>query len=498
MKRSTFISTALCALLAVSCAPNLDFAIPDDKIGFVDTKAYNEISAFDNNFCVTLIKSGKGRSNADVTIAAMTAEEVKAYNDSKVDTLHHLVCIDPSCYTISQTQFSFAEKDIRMMTTVSWDIEKLIQYLGTDAVIPIKISSCNIATDSTRTNLFIHPYVPTIRVSESSARKNFYVKDDVVKATDIQKGMCSVEIDKSLNSSDITVEMGVDNSKIPLGGLAAPEGLFTLENNTTTIKAGELFGAIDYRINYSALFKGGVLAYNDCTFTIPLSIVFYSPRHILQGETMTSFITVTIEKSKKGPGDIDRPTTNPKPITGPWTVLDGDQFTLGHDPVYIGQGWAQNNGADKFVDGKFDTYMSSWWDTPFSYPMYFVFDMGKDYIYDGFRFVNAAAYMNNFRHFRVYVSLEYNGDATEWFLASEGTYKETYTWQAWPSPANIETLAPFTYKMPEDNLSGATQSHTLTHGQYIKIEFVEPVSTSGNYLNGRGRIQEFYINGWER
>jgi len=506
----TYTSLALSVLLSFSCQTDLDFALPAEKLGFSKTELLSEVSVFNGGSDVAIIKSGKGKEEGNATLVTCTAGDIEKYNESKVDPEHYFVAIDPSMYTISETDFHFSKEDIRKIARITWNSDAIAQkYAGVDAVVPLRLTGGGIAVDDARSMIFVMPYVSTLGFSETCAQKIFYPSKASTKPTDVFTGTGTLELDKPVSSSEVEVELFIDNSLIkdlPSGKVpyeAAPEGLIVLKDSKVTITAGENYGSFEFSVDCSKLFKDGKFIYNDKNFCAPIAIKTKSPAGLADGLYMASYAIVRITDT----GEIDPPTTPSKDYVGnkQWNVLDGQQWTIGEDPSFnegTKEWYRSNYPVSNFVDGNFvwqSGAVATWWDTPNIFPIEFVFDLGKDYIYNGFRLVDGGSYQNNFVHIQVYSAVEYEeGGNTNWNLCFEGTRKFRGGWQQWPGNTKEALDKTHTFHMPEDADENFTKTFKYTHGQYLKLVLVEPQWTAGDFVNGRGWLMEFYINGWER
>lgn len=515
---------------ATGCKQNLDFAIPDDVIGFSTAEELNEVTVFNGKYDLSIIKSGKGTSPAKVTISLASAADLAAYNAAHSTAF--AMAAAGSFTMPAETSFSFGATDTRRVTQLTWTPADFYNAnLGADAVIPIKISECSIGTDSIRTLTLIRPYVSKAIFSLSSGTdldlaqndiKSLFPEGDELQPTDAAEGTAQLCIDKVIPTNDISLTLGIDNSYIATTATArgkeyveAPEGFATIQRNVV-LKAGELYADFSYSLDFSKLFDtDGKLLYFGKSILIPIVIKKAEPVGVSIGSVYVANIAVTIAES----GVVIEPSSKPQEFWGnmdgvdgtgdEWLIVDGKQYAMAEDPN-IESDWYKRYSADKLVDGIFSYDpaegggMGLWFWTPNVFPVPFTIDLGQDFIFKGFRLVYSKTHQNNFRHIRVSVAREYNEGTKEgdWKPAFEGTRAYDSGWQPWPEDGGSQQslYEKFTFCMPEGALPASEtidSTFALRKGRYIKLELVEPVNSTGDFENGRGYLMEFYINGWK-
>jgi hypothetical protein len=535
MKRIIYLLPIL--TLLVGCKQDLDFALPAEKIGFSATETLNEVSVFNGHYDISLIKSGKGKTDAKVEIRLGSDSDIAAYNAANGTSC---VAAAAGSFTMpDQTSFTFSATEYRKVAQITWEPAGFFNAnKGKDAVIPVLISESSIDVDSLRTMILIRPYISQANFSLTSAADTLDLKQNDIKSLfpegdeltksksegslDLVSGSAQVSINKVVPSQDITLNLIVDNTLIPTISAArgkeyvqAPNGFATIQNSVV-IKAGELYGDFTYTLNFEALFAGNELKYFGKNILIPVVIGSASPVGVGIGNINVANISVTISES----GIVIEPSSSPNEfwanmdgIDGSgdeWVLLDGAQYAMAEDPN-IESDWYKRYSADKLIDGVFlydpgqGGGMGLWFWTPNVFPIPFTIDLGQEYIFKGFRLVYSKTHQNNYRHIRVYTGRTYNESTKEadWKLAFEGTRTYAGGWLPWPSDnGSRESLyQDFTFRMPEDALpeTDATLSFALTKGRYLKLELVEPQfpTESGDYQGGRGYLMEFYVNGWQ-
>ncbi len=396
---------------------------------------------------------------------------------------------------------------MRKTVSLTWDVDAFVKdYSAFDAVIPIKITSCSIDLDTTRTLLIVRPFVSKVGF-ELKEIKNLYPNDLDATPDYVFEGEASFRINKSV-SADVSVRRASDDSYVSkasgpgITDVAAPEGLVSLKQNTVRIPSGEDYGFFEYSVDYQYLFEDGKFKYSEINFAAPVVIKEISPNRVAKDTLTVSYIFIKIADSKV----VIRPGTPPTEFVSPeedkWVVIEGEEHDMAHDPNSPDPVWYSTYNCQKLVDGNFHWHegaMGNFFWTKNEFPISYTIDLKKSYIFDGFRLTDAKTHQNQYRHIRVWVAREFAGADTDWTLAFEGTRKFASGWQQYPADdGSKESLdAKFTFHMPEDIDAELTNSFELTKGRYIKLELVEPYRTTGDYENGRGYLAEFYINGWE-
>lgn len=490
-KYISVIPVLAAALLFAGCEHNLDNNMVDDAIEFPGTERIIEISLFNESYTGSIIKSGKGFSEAIVKLGACTEEEVAA--------------IDPACgynvisslnFSISDLAFTFAKDEVRKTFEVSWNLDDVFHAMaGKESIIPLKLYESTIGINEAQSYLFIKPVVSTVGIKDKVAQeasalciRNIYPEANYL--TRVDKGYTTLEMDMAVSGRDVEAVVGIDNSYIPainkaLGAefIAAPEGLVTIENENVAIKAGTTGADINYSINYSVLFdENGEFKYEQ-DFVVPVVIKSLSPSTLYQSNRYAYFVfNMSATNVVKPPVGVD-----PVPIMGPgWELIAGDENSMDGDPN-IESDWYLGRYSGKYLcDGDFswpDGAFCTWFWTAPKFPLEFVFDTGEEHIWDKFFKVDSQSYQGQFREFEVWVAREYLETGTEWVLAAKGNTGYN-GWQAF-SVANIDK---FTYEIPFKQ---------YTRGRYVKFVIVESShSYDTDNPRGGGYLGEFYGQGW--
>lgn len=176
-------------------------------------------------------------------------------------------------------------------------------------------------------------------------------------------------------------------------------------------------------------------------------------------------------------------------VMGPWGVVEGAELSHGkgadaancdnpgwYGPLYgvenLVDGWCGYKNGGAWYDGVWCSYF----ETPIEFPMTFVFDTKGTYIPKVMHVHDAQSHQGQYKNFDFYVAEEYKGADTEWTLICEGR-RDSYSW--------VTGGGDYTYNVSKKAM-----------GRYLKVVFVEPSFTTGDFLNGRGYLSEIYFEGY--
>lgn len=139
------VSIRLAAVFTLLAAASSCSLFPDDRNNFLpDEKVYLNISdtrvdvdVNDGNYDISVIKSGKGLSEADVFLS-FDSDGLDAYN-----ILHgtsYKMAPENIINGFSEESFHFAAQDARKIVELSWDAEAMAAYLKLGKyAIPVRI-----------------------------------------------------------------------------------------------------------------------------------------------------------------------------------------------------------------------------------------------------------------------------------------------------------------------------------------------------------------------
>lgn len=456
------IALAVMSLLAVSCEDDRNSYMVDDMVAYNESSGMHDVSVFDESYELSVLKSGKGQTSANVTIAvADTALE--NYNARMTAKDAGYVAASPlasELYTISENAFSLSKSEIRKVLTVSWDASKVVSAIGQGSkAIPFKLFSTGTEVNADRDLVILHPTMTTLSM-ETGQASSLSPSLDVTKR-DTMSAKMSVDI--PVTTKDITVRLAVDNSLIDqynadnsTAHTAAPDGLVSLVDSEVTIPAGESSVEFRYALDVSKFYVDGALT-DFTSYIVPIRIKSTSITGLAIGtEAMYVPVVPLAERT----------------LMGPWTVLEGSDLCYAKDEGR--PNWAANYTVDRMVDGNLSTEWISIWEHDNVFPMTFVFDLGDMHLFKNFKIKDHSNYQGNLRDYEMYMATEYKGENTEWTLIAKGLRAS-----GWVSGGG-------TYDFP-------VQSQSI--GRYLKFVIVKAESTTGDYIHGRGKIAELYGEG---
>lgn len=368
MKNKLYISLlAASALAFTSCESDIDNFMVDDTVGLlnsglVDAKVYTGV---DDPTKVYAIKAGKGRQNAEVSIA-VDAAVLEDYNNLST-TSTKLKQLPSDCYTVSVSKLTLTNDDYRMPFEISWNRDRLEAALAEDPnqVVPLRMSVITTGDiDDDRLTTLIRPVIEQPLVA--FARYGL-VKGDV-NAT--RSGVAEQKVFFDINANfiaqrDITYTLEIDNSLIDE---------YNAENNTTyrPFPEGSIKLDLEGKINeflssakFDLVFVRSVLVPDNApsnfgNFMLPIRLKSLSSSNIDPDKSVLLY-TVSVEASK-----LEK---------GKWSIVECNS-DLNDDPDATDAEKA-NNGPDALIDGSTSKWWRSIYRTEQALPYYAVVDFGR-------------------------------------------------------------------------------------------------------------------------
>lgn len=196
-----------------------------------DFSVYDAVSRFG------VIKSGKGRSAATVTLGIAPTDSVLKYNElHKTDYLP----LGRSFYNADELDgkvLNLAAAEARAKVDVSWDPRTMVAEMqagADDYVIPVYIKEASIDISKTKYMVLIHPVLSTLSVR---AQDNFMTCKEGSTFT----GKVGLLLSNPIPGHDVRVKLAYTPEAVTVSGAsyeAAPEGAIKLVTDEVTIKAG--------------------------------------------------------------------------------------------------------------------------------------------------------------------------------------------------------------------------------------------------------------------
>ena len=260
MKRISIIITGL--LLLNSCFPDErnNFMVPD-SFGITSLENVVEASVHTGSFVLGIAKSGKGLTAAAVHINRNQADIqslLDAYNSEHNTDFQ---AVTGSIVEMNALDFEFADKDAAQKVILSWDPDKLADFMGDSDryVIPVLIqsSSPDVKVNDDRSFLLIHLTRSSITLKQKGISRTVDKKavepDKYGNQPPLQETVSlDVEIDNPIQGLGITYP-------IEIGTSDAPAGLVKLVNDIVSIPEGGKSGTFQIVLDYSVLLQNGVL-----------------------------------------------------------------------------------------------------------------------------------------------------------------------------------------------------------------------------------------------
>lgn len=293
--RNIFIS-ALALSAAVSCVDDRNNFMVDDSFGFNNAIDENvtELAIYGGEYELAVIKSGKGFTDATVTVGGSNASLLE-YNKEKGT---NYIGIPRDCYSFSETSLNYQASEVSKTVTVSWDIAKTSAYMAAEPtneyVIPISLKSYDLEVNEGR-NLVILKLKKTTVTTEQRLLSWSVVYGDEATATTESKNI-TIMLDR-VPGKDLTLTFAADEDLVEAYNAAngvnyalAPSGLISF-NNTLTVKNGELVAQLPATLNTAALIQNGTMAAFE-GYVVPVRISAVS----VDGVEYESAVTYVVVK----------------------------------------------------------------------------------------------------------------------------------------------------------------------------------------------------------
>ena len=260
MKRISIIITGL--LLLNSCFPDErnNFMVPD-SFGITSLENVVEASVHTGRYVLGIAKSGKGQTAAAVHINRDQADIQSLLDAYNAEHNTDFQTVTGSMVEMNALDFDFAEKDAAKEVILSWDPDKLANFMGDSDrfVIPVLIqsSSADVKVNDDRSFLLIHLTRSSVTLKQKGISRTVDKKtvepDKYGNQPPLQETVSlDVEIDNPIQGLGITYP-------IEIGTTDAPVGLVKLVNDSVSIPEGGKSGTFQIVLDYSVLLQNGVL-----------------------------------------------------------------------------------------------------------------------------------------------------------------------------------------------------------------------------------------------
>lgn len=461
-------------VVSQSCRQDMYERVPGPTVGFRGDGIRVEVSPFDEQYAISVTKSGTGNNAATVNLKVDPAvlEEYNKTNDTDY------LPLDPIYYDFINAPLAIGENEIYGVSILTWSEKNLAKVpYGHEYAIPIRISNAEGAEiKDGRDKLVITFTNPTLSVDNALTGKVYVTSD--IPANPVAEYTSYIQINMPTPNFDVDIDLAVDNSLVDVfnktynakaikPAVAAPNGLVSVPS-TVTLNGGDNRVAVTFSLDYTKFFdSNGDFVYFD-EYVVPLVITGISDKNFIVADKMMFLHLICSEEKPVEPVGPERE------IKGPWTVIEGGDICIAKEKLtgsYASWDNVPSHTVEALVDGDLTTEWWSLWEHENSFPIAFVFDMGQAHLFKKLYMADGFRYQGQYRKYRFSIAKSYKGADTKWIEIASG--ERGYEWQdkvnVYECPVTIE------------------QS-----GRYLKFEILEASWHDGDYINSRGRLTEIY------
>ena len=344
--RNIFAS-ALALSAAVACVDDRNNFMVDDSFGFNNAidENLNVQPVYTGSYELALIKSGKGLEDATLFVEGNNAALV-VYNK---ENNKKYTALPEDLYSFSSNSIEFKADEIVKNVTVTWDVNKVIEYMDNVAAeeyaIPVGLKSYDLEVNEGR-DLIVLNLKKTEVTHEQSLLSWTLVYGEEAEAVKESKNI-SVLLDRA-PGMDITVDFSADASAVAAYNQAngvnytlAPEGLIKFEKSLS-VTNGELIKQLAVNLDASVIISadGTMPAFDG--YVVPVRISGTSVEGIVYDNALTY---VVIEGKEPTPPQI-------------FERLWGLYTTSASNPWYAPLGYASGNDRNIAMDDEY-VYVAS-------------------------------------------------------------------------------------------------------------------------------------------
>ncbi|MBR1872846.1 MAG: DUF1735 domain-containing protein [Bacteroidales bacterium] len=227
-----------------------DYMVPDTVyLRSASDLTIQDYSVYDATSLIGVIKAGKGRTAALVTLGVAPTDTVLAYNER--NSTNYLP-LSKSLYNADELDgmvLGFSASEARKQVPVKWDPKGMVDKMMAetdDYVIPVYIKESSLDISDSKYLLLIHPVLSTLDVR--SADNGMTCKSG---ATFVSRE-AGLKLDRALSRHDVKVKLSFAPKAVTVNGIdyeAAPVGSIELAKDEVTIKAGDQ--EVDIELNLS-------------------------------------------------------------------------------------------------------------------------------------------------------------------------------------------------------------------------------------------------------
>ena len=302
MRRISILFTAAAVLTAVSCIKDdrLNNMVPD-SLTMTATSHLISASVHTGGCEVGISKSGVGLSAATVTISTEgAAEALSAYNTAN-DTL--FVAVPESYYTIEDNTLRFEASDAIKTAKISWDIERMVDYMGddTDKVIALTIRSGDLEVNGENNFVLINLNRSTFALKQTTRAFSyddaFFNPEDpaAAKPEPVEDISLDLESSAAIKGVAISVPVKAEESLVSVYNsahpeletpyTAAPDGMFTILTENVEIPEGGTGAQLKVRFDRSLLLNSSGHLTEFAPLMYPVKLDFAAAKASKGGES---------------------------------------------------------------------------------------------------------------------------------------------------------------------------------------------------------------------
>lgn len=348
-----------------------------DSLGITSLENVVEASVHTGGYMLGIAKSGKGQTAAQMHIVCDENRCKPLLDEYNNNNKTHFEPIQLSLISLDRTSVSFTEQDASQTVSLSWDPEKVAQYMGDkdQYVIPLFIESDteDVKVNGERSFILIHLNRSCVTVNQKAisrvVEKKTVEPDKNGKQPVLQESVVlDVVIDKPIKGVGITYPVVVDNSLIEDFSaskgkeyIAVPkglEGLVTVVTPSVAIPEGGKSCTIQVKLDYSVLLKDGQLP-EFPSYVVPLRLDTGAAQSTLNGkdfslqglsyDNLVTYVSFDWKQSKVG-FDVTREWGLYSTTTASWsdyipgfTANTDRNVTLDGENIYITETNATKN-----------------------------------------------------------------------------------------------------------------------------------------------------------
>lgn len=296
--RNIFISVVALSA-AVSCVDDRNNFMVDDSFGFNNAKGenVNELAVYTGSYELAVIKSGKGFTDATVSVEGSNAD-LLVYNEENGTEYFPL---PKELYSFSTGSISYKAEEVTKNVTVSWDVAGVAEYMakepGRQYVIPVALRSNDLDVNEGRNLVILNLKKTTVTFEQSLLSWTVVYGEEATPITESKN--ISVLIDRT-PGYDLTLDFVADEALVAEYNQAngvnytlAPEGLVDF-SKSLTIANGEKIAQLPVTLSTGILMENGSMPAFE-GYVVPVKVSKTSIEGIEYGEALAYVVIKGME-----------------------------------------------------------------------------------------------------------------------------------------------------------------------------------------------------------